>query len=447
MMGGFLIRLRALLAIMALCAGVRKGGIVADLLNVDVALQRILERISQLPDESVRTEDSLGRVLAQDVIAHVAIPPFPNSSMDGYALRAVDTASASAEQPVRLRVVSDVPAGHLSKHVVGPGEAARIMTGAPIPPGADAVVQVEWTDAGWTSGGDAELPDTVGVFRVVKPKANIRAAGEDLQEGQRVLSAGTVLRPQDIGVLVSLGETTVRVVRQPRVAIIATGDELVDLHEPLQPGQIRNSNSYVLAGLVRGLGGVPQQLPIARDTFADVRAVFEAALAGAPDLIVSSAGVSVGARDVVRAVVVELGELALWRVNLRPGKPLAFGQVGGVPYLGLPGNPVSTMVTFDVFVRPALLKLAGRPASVATAEAVVNEDMRFDGRRTYVRVLLRREGGVLRATPTGTQSSGVLLSMVLADGLMIVPEGMTHVAAGTRLPVRLLRSLTEIEGR
>src|SRR5690606_36851936 len=180
-----------------------------------------------------------------------AIPPFPNASMDGYAVRAADTAGASPEQTVRLRVVADVPAGHMSERVVGPGEAARIMTGAPIPPGADAVVQVELTDAGWTVGDEEHLPDTVGVFRVVKPGANIRAAGEDLPEGQRVLAAGTVLRPQDVGVLVSLGEASVRVVRQPRVAIIATGDELADLGEPLKPGQIRNSNSYVLAGLVR----------------------------------------------------------------------------------------------------------------------------------------------------------------------------------------------------
>lgn len=409
-------------------------------MSVDEAVQRILSQIAALPAEEIAAVDALGRVLAEAIMAEVDIPPFDNSSMDGYAVRAADVAGASQERPVRLAVVADIPAGHVSERALRPGEAARIMTGAPLPPGADAVVQVELTDARWTRDDAADLSATVGILRPAAVGDNVREAGEDLRRGQAVLQAGTALRPQDLGVLVSLGRAQVRVVRQPRVAIIATGDELVEVGDPPGPGQIRNSNSTVIAGLVAQYGGVPIRLPIARDQLGAVRARFAEALAAQPDLIVSTAGVSVGAHDLVRTVIEELGALSLWRVNLRPGKPLAYGQVGGVPFFGLPGNPVSTMITFDLFVRPALLKQAGRSTAAPTATAAVTEAMAFDGRETYVRVTLREQAGQLIAEPTGTQSSGALLSMVLADGLLIVPAGTKHVAAGTELKVRLLRA-------
>jgi molybdopterin molybdotransferase len=392
--------------------------------------------------EKVPTPEALGRVLAQDIVAAADIPPFANSGMDGYAVRAADSVSAALDSPVQLTVVADIPAGVVPDRAVGPHEAARIMTGAPLPDGADAVIPVEDTDDEWRAGDDVPLADAVRVYRAARSGANVRPAGEDMHAGQTILHRGAVLRPQDIGVLIALSRGEVPVFRQPRVALLSTGDELADIHEPLAPGHIRNSNSYVLAGLVAAHGGLPIRLPVARDTLDDVRQRVDEALSHQPDLIVSSAGVSVGTHDVVRAVIEEFGALDLWRVNLRPGKPLAFGHVRGIPYFGLPGNPVSTMVTFDVFVRPALYQMTGRdPSAVPQVMALTGEAIESDGRRTYLRVTLKREEGEWIALLTGTQSSGALLSMVLADGLLIVPEGVTTLPAGSRLPVRLLRDL------
>lgn len=410
-----------------------------DLLRVEDAIRQIHAELTPLPAEAVPLSAALGRVLAEDVIADVSLPPFANSSMDGFAVRAEDVVGATAQTPVRLALVMDIPAGAAPERELGPGQAARIMTGAPLPEGADAVVPVEETDGTWDAGQKAPLPPAVSVFRGVRAGANVRPVGEDIQAGQAVIEAGTVLRPAEIGVLASLGQAQVTVIRQPRVAILATGDELVDADEPLTPGKIRNSNSYVLAALVAEHGGLPIPIPAARDTLDDTRRRFHEALSHEPDLILTSAGVSVGAHDVVRTVLEELGRVHLWRVNLRPGKPLAFGRLRGVPFFGLPGNPVSTMVTFDVLVRPALLRLAGRPDTLPIVEAALGEDVRSDGRRTYLRVKLRREGGAWIATSTGTQSSGAQMSMVLADGLLILPEGVTEAKAGERYPVRLLR--------
>lgn len=413
-----------------------------DLLPVDEVIQRILERMMVLDSEEVPVDQTLGRVLAADVIAGENVPPFANSSMDGYAVRAADTLQADADSPVRLSVVGTITAGTVLERVIAPGEAARIMTGAPMPPGADAVVPVEQTGDHWQSDGRAPLPESVTIYRRVQPGENVRPVGEDIRAGQTVLQAKTILRPQDIGVLVSLGWGRVPVIRQPRVAVLSTGDELVDVNEPLAPGKIRNSNSYVLSGLVTMCGAIPIRLPMCHDSLEDVRRCFRETLAHRPDLLLSSGGVSVGTHDVVRTVVDELGHINLWRVNVRPGKPLVFGEVQGVPFFGLPGNPVSAMVTFDIFVRPALRVMGGQPSEdTATVMAVVGEHIRSDGRRSYLRVKLTREADTLVARTTGTQSSAVLLSMVQADGLLIIPEGMADVPVGTSLPVRLLRHL------
>lgn len=413
----------------------------ADLLNVDVALERILGSFHQLPAETLHLAEILGRVLAEDITAETDVPPFPNSSMDGYAVRAVDVASASQEHPVQLRVSMDIPAGSAPERALGAGEAARIMTGAPLPDGADAVIPVENTDSQWRAGDNTELPENVVIYRSAQPGDSVRPTGEDIHFGQRILAAGTTLRAEEIGVLAAIGRAYVSVIRQPRVAILSTGDELVDVLEPLGQGQIRDSNSYTLTALVKTYGGIPIVISRARDTVEDVRRRFQEALAEEPNLILSSAGVSVGAFDVVRTVIDELGKVDFWRINLRPGKPLAFGQVCDVPFFGLPGNPVSAMVTFDVFVRPAILKLGGRADVARTVTAVLGEDLRSDGRRSYLRVRLTRENGTLVARTTGTQSSGALTSMLLADGLLIVPEDVKQAAAGSEFPVRLLREL------
>lgn len=410
-----------------------------ELLNVDVAVGQVLTQIAPLPAEEISITQALGRTLAHTIQSEINLPPFANSSMDGYALRAADLTQASQDHPANLRVVMDIPAGSSPSQTVNPGEAARIMTGAPLPPGADAVVPVEDSDNQWQAGDDVPLPETVRIFRRVKSGDYIRPAGEDIATGQTVLQAGTTLRPQDIGMLVALGYASIPVIRQPRVAIISTGDELVEAGEPLTPGKIRDVNSHTIAGLVTVYGGIPLRLPIARDLLAEVRQVFRDALAQKPDIIISSAGVSVGTYDVVRTVLDELGEISFWRVNLRPGKPVAFGQIEGVPFFGLPGNPVSAMVTFDVFVRPTMLKLQHQPETLQTAQAIIAEDIPSDGRRSYLRVKLSREAGRLIAYSTGTQSSGALMSMVLADALLIVPEDVKLVSAGTEMTVRLLR--------
>lgn len=410
-----------------------------DLMSVDDALTRILADMRLLPSEQIPLENALGRVLAQPVYATENIPPFDNSSMDGYAIRAEDVTGAAAGSGITLQVVMDIPAGAQAAHPLQTGQAARIMTGAPIPPGADAVIPVEDTDGQWDPANPPTHPYSVTFFRQVSAGGYIRPAGEDIASGALVFEAGTMLRPQEIGVLASLGQAVVAVIRQPRVAILTTGDELLEANQPLAPGKIRDSNSYALASLVTAHGGIALRLPIARDSLDAVRALFDNALAHSPDMIVSSAGVSVGAADLIRTVLAEYGEIDFWRINLRPGKPLAFGHIRGIPFFGLPGNPVSAMVTFDVLVRPALLKQAGKAAEWPLAIAVVDEPMKSDGRRSYIRVRLTRSEGEFHASATGTQSSGALMSMVLADGLLIIPENMRDIPAGARLPVRLMK--------
>ncbi len=416
----------------------------ADLLSVDLALTKILATIHPLSSEVISLENSLGRILAQDVVSTVNLPPFPNSSMDGFAVRSADTLGASQSSGITLRLIADIPAGTAPSVKIRQGEAARIMTGAPMPEGADAVIPVENTDAQWTPGSDEPLPESVNIQRSLKSGDYIRLAGEDIRSGELLIKQGIKLRAAELGLLAAIGHAQVTVIRQPRVAILSTGDELIDINAELTPGKIRDSNGYTLAALVTENGGIPLKIPTARDTLNDVRRCFQEALNQKPDIILSSAGVSVGAFDVVRTVIDELGKVDFWKINLRPGKPLAYGQIGGIPFFGLPGNPVSAMVTFDVFVRPTLLHMAHLNDDAAYVEAVTGEVISSDGRRSYVRVKLKRENNQWIAHTTGTQSSGALSSMMLADGLLIIPEEVTSLPAGSTLPVRLLRSLQEL---
>jgi len=410
-----------------------------NLLNVDEAIAKILENISPLPDETIPLMETLSRTLAADVVAEINLPPFANSSMDGYAVQSEDVQTATTEHPVSLDVVMDIPAGFAPQKRLQSGQAARIMTGAPLPDGADAVIPVEDTDSPWDRSQAGDLPEHVGIKRSVKAGDYVRPIGEDIQAGTTVLKKGTPIRAAEMGILAALGYANVKVFRKPRVAILSTGDELVRVDEPLTPGKIRDVNTYTLTGLLRSLNANVLHFPIAKDTYDAVRKVFDDAIAQQPDMIISSAGVSVGAADFVKEVLEELGSVNFWRINLRPGKPLAFGQLQGVPFFGLPGNPVSVMVTFEVLVRPAIMKMSGREVKAQTVETVVDENLTSDGRRSYLRVNLEERNGVLYATTTGTQSSGALMSMVLADGLLIVPEGVKDVPAGTKLAVYPLR--------
>lgn len=408
------------------------------LLNVDEAIERILSQIEQLPAESVDLTEALGRVLAEDIVSDIMLPPFANSSMDGYALCADDTTGADKDSPATLRVIMDIPAGIVPPLALAAGQAARIMTGAPLPDGANAIVPVEETDGQWTD--DNALPEQVSVFRSLKPGNYVRPAGEDVNVGDLILERMTELQAAEIGALAALGRAQVPVIRRPKVAILPSGDEIIPVSEPLAPGKIRDVNSYTLQSLLRKYGAEPIVMPVARDTMDDIRSQFNSALELSPDMLISSAGASVGAADFAYAVLQELGHVDFWKINLRPGKPLAFGELQGIPFFGLPGNPVSVMVTFDVIVRPTLLKMTGHADDWVEVHAKLAENLRSDGRRSFVRVTLikDRDGGWL-ASATGTQSSGALMSMVRADGLLIVPEGVTHVNSGEVMRVRVLR--------
>jgi len=394
----------------------------------------VLERIARLEPETVPILDSLGCVLASDVVSDIDVSPFDNSAMDGYAVQAADTGGATDECPVVLRVVDHVAAGFMPKVAVGRGEASRIMTGAPVPDGADAIVMVEHTQAleeGGSTGG------TVAVRRAATAGDHIRRAGEDVRVGELVLRAGEVVNAASIGLMAAVGTPAPRVYRRPRVAIVSTGDELVEVDTVPGPGQIRNSNSYSLAAQVLAAGGVPHILGIARDNEADTRAL----LGRAPefDLMVTTGGVSMGDFDVVKTVLEQIGELDFWKVAMRPGAPQTYGTIGGTPFFGLPGNPTSTMVGFELFVRPAIRKMRGfadldRPRVLA----ILAEDVRKKSdRRYFMRGVLTRVEGAAPGAPahearlSGNQSSAMLSSMHRANCLISLPEGLSSVVAGS----------------
>jgi molybdopterin molybdotransferase len=399
------------------------------LLNVDEALSAILEKIPVLGPEETMLDQALGRVLAEDVCADIHVPPFDNSAMDGYAVRAADTADAAPAGPVTLRVIADLPAGYLPDRPVGPGEAVRIMTGAPLPSGADAIVRVEDTEPG---------PGTVLLRAPSRPGRDVRLAGEDVRAGDLVLPRGTYVRPAEVGMLAMLGRRSVHVVRRPRVAVLTTGDELVDVDEPLTPGKIRNVNLYSIAAQVRWYGGEPISLGVARDTLEDLEAKIRKGMSA--DLLVTSAGVSVGDYDVVKIVLDKLGRIDFWRVNMKPAKPIAFGRIGTIPMFGLPGNPASSMVAFEEFVRPAILKMQGRralkkPALWAIADVPLDNR---GGRRSFVRGYVYRDDGQHRVRPAGVEGAGIMTAMVRANCFIVIPEAVERVAVGDTVSVELL---------
>lgn len=412
------------------------------MISVEEALAEILGHVRPLELERVSILDALGRLLAEEIISDIDIPPFHNSAMDGYAVRSVDVVGATSETPVTLRVVGSVAAGYVAGMQVESGTAVRIMTGAPLPVGADAVVPYEDTsDFDRSKTARLAVPaDKIEVRAAVVLHDHVRPAGEDIRRDERVMAPGRVIRPQEIGVLASLGRETVLVHRRPRVAILATGDELLEVHEPLEPGKIRNSNEYTNAALVTRTGGVPIRLGIARDTKADLTAKIRSGLEQGADLFLTSGGVSVGDYDVVKDVLGTEGKMQFWQVCMKPGKPLAFGLLsGGVPLIGLPGNPVSAMVSFEQFARPAILKMLGHTdLSKPTVQAIIDEPLTNSGRRGFLRVIVTRQTEGYHARPTGEQGSGVLTSMAKANGLAIVPEGIQFVEAGSQLTVQML---------
>jgi molybdopterin molybdotransferase len=399
------------------------------MLTVEEARARILERIHPLPAEDIPLTSALGRVLAADAIAGESLPPFVNSAMDGYAVRSADTVDASPQSPRRLRLAGEVPAGRVYEGKVVAGEAVRILTGAPLPDGSDAVLQQELTEAGdgWVSL-HAEAP----------AGTNLRWPGDDVQSGTLLVAGGTELGPAEIALLAALGVHPVRVTRRPRVAILSTGDELAPLGETPKPGQIRESNSpYLVAAAIRA-GAETVPLGIARDRAEDLRAKLEQARAA--DLVLTSGGVSVGDYDLVKQMLDEQGGIEFWRVRMRPGKPVAFGMLGETPLLGLPGNPVSAAVTFELFGRPAIRKMLGcRQVERPVVEVVLDgEDIARGDRRHYVRARLDSRAGTLIARTTGEQGSHIISSLRGATALLVVEIGEGVVRAGEHLPALLL---------
>jgi molybdopterin molybdotransferase len=397
------------------------------------ALAAVLAETPVLGSETVAAPEARGRVLAQAVVSARRIPPFDNSAMDGYAVRAADLAGAAPPHPVALRLAFEVAAGGAPPAALRSGEAARILTGAPLPSGADAVVRQEDTE---------RAGERVLVRVAPRLRENVRDAGEDVEAGQTVLEPGRVLGPAELGMLAALGRSTVAVHQRPRVALLSGGDELVEPDGDVAGGKIVSSNSWSLAAACRELGAEPVYLGIARDTPQDVEAKLRAGLRA--DVLVSSAGVSVGDRDHVRGVLEKLGcELLFWGVEMKPGYPLAFGRFPGeaAPLaFGLPGNPVSALVTFEQFVRPALRKMMGfRSWFRPLVEARVAERLRkAPGRLHFVRVQLERRDGEVVARSTGSQGSGVLRSLTLAQGLLIFPAEAAELRAGERAAVQVL---------
>jgi molybdopterin molybdotransferase len=397
----------------------------------------VLDSVSPLDPVEVSILDALGLVAAEEVKATEQIPPFDNSAMDGYAVRAEDTAGASRQNPVVLKVLMDLPAGRHTDQAVGPGEAIRIMTGAPVPPGADTVVQVELTERA--------ADGRVRILAEHKKEKNIRLAGEDIALGQSVVRNGDEIGPAKIGMLASVGRAKLKVVRRPVVAILATGDELLDAAEPLEPGKIRSSNSYTLISQARACGAEARYLGIARDTKNEVRAHLDRGLSA--DMIVSSGGVSVGDYDYVKDALEELGvEFKFTKVAIKPGKPTVFGLLGGKPVFGLPGNPVSSMVTFEQFVRPALLKMMGKRRLLRpVVDAVLEQDIsKKPERMSLIRAVARKEGSQYRVSTTGPQGSGILVSMDIANAIIMFMPGTERLKKGERVKVQLI-DMPEVE--
>ena len=404
------------------------------MLTVTEARERILSHFKTNSIETVSLIDAANRILGTDILADGDYPPFDNSSVDGFALRSEDS-SASA---VTLNVVADIPAGSAPTVTLQPGQAARIMTGAQMPLGADCVIMVEETDFNVRSAGTT-APKTVTFSKQMRAGENVRAHGTDIRAGEQVLMKGRTLKPQDLGLLATLGHANVNVHKKARVALMSSGDELLDANAPLEPGKIRDANSYSLAAALQNADADVIRLGVARDTRESVTQLLDKAANEQVDMILSSAGVSVGAFDYIKEVIDANGKMDFWRVNMRPGKPLAFGEYRGIPFIGLPGNPVSAFVGFEVFVRPVLERLNGKmDGGRQTVRVRCEEEIESDGRESYLRARIQVKNGIRIAILTGHQGSGNLLSLVQADALLIIPAGVKCVPAGSEVDAILL---------
>jgi molybdopterin molybdotransferase len=401
-------------------------------ISVEAALERILAGCSPCETIDVAADTAAGCVIARDVVAPHPLPPFTNSGMDGFAVRVADIAGASPARPVLLPAIGMSQAGGPAAPAVAPGTTVRVMTGAPLPQGAEAVVPIE--DVEERPGRQVSF---VGPTRAGR---HVRPFGEDVPEGQIAIPAGKLARPAEVGLLAALGVERVAVVRRPRVAIISTGDELLRPGEPLAPGRIRDANSPALAAFVAEQGGVPLPLGIAGDTHAELRAKVEAAKQARADVIITSAGASAGDYDIVRGLMAEQDALEIWRVNIKPGRPLLYGRVEGIPLIGLPGNPAAALIVAELIVRPAIERMRGLPPSRRlTVRAALDAPQRGSERRHYIRALVQWDGESYRAITRGIGAgSGALTTLVRSNALLIIPEGTGELAAGSQVEAILL---------
>ncbi|NOZ22848.1 MAG: molybdopterin molybdotransferase MoeA [Planctomycetes bacterium] len=397
---------------------------------VEEAEKIVLDSVTRIDSEEVRITEAYGRTIAETVMSDDDIPCYDNSAMDGYAVRKEDVASASQDSPVELELIEEIPAGTIPQKTVEAGTAIKIMTGAPIPEGADAIVILEDTESDGSK------------VKVLAPvtKDHIRPKGEDIAAGSRVIEDGTLLRSQEIGMLASVGRQQIKVARRPRVAILSTGDEVIPHDQPLERGKVRNSNAFTLRGLIQDAGAVPIDLGIAKDTKNELRRALKRGLNA--DLLITSGGVSVGEYDFVKDALEEVGmELKYWKVQMKPGKPSVFGTIGKTLAFGLPGNPVSVMVGFEVFVRPAILKMMGRKeVRRPLVHAILDDEkVKHKGkRRSFVCGRVRVAAGAFHVTVRGPQGSGMLRSMSRANALLVLPKDTPAPQKGDTVSVLLL---------
>lgn len=403
--------------------------------TVERAREMMLQGVCRMPDEKIAITEALGRVVMENIVVDSDIPPLDNSAMDGYGVIAADTVAATSRKPLKLTVVATIPAGQQFNGEITSGETVRIMTGAPLPAGVDAIVKRELVD---------EHDDHVFLSEPVLPGNDIRYAGEDVRAGETVITAGQVITPAMVGMMASVGYPYVAVVQRPRIAVITTGDEIVDFHENPAGGKIRNSNSFSLAALIHHAGGIPVTFPIVRDDPARLKQMVEQAAATA-DLVLTTGGVSMGDYDFVRTVLNDVaGGIGFWKVKMKPGRPLVYGVVNGVALVGLPGNPVSVMISFEQFVRPMIKKMSGYPSSgwlLPRVRVIAGEDLPgASGRRHFMRGILRKKAGdgQYEVFMTGPQGSGILRSMVLGNCLIVLAEHTVAVKKGEPVEVELL---------
>lgn len=402
------------------------------LLSVESARTIILEKFKAKNSVVLPIEQSMGKILSKDIYAILNLPPFNNSSMDGFAVLANDISGVSEVNPVELKIIEDIAAGTAPKHHLHPGQASRIMTGAPLPPGADAVVPVEFTNFS-DRYYQKELPSRIKVFKPVSPGDYIRPEGQDIQVGEKIFSKGHKLRAQDLGFLAAQGFGEIETVQQPAIALLSSGDELTQPGEMLHPGKIYDSNTITVKTLLESFGAKVIDLGVAKDDLQDIKTKLLNIQTLNIDLLVSTAGVSVGVYDFIRDVILEDGHLSFWKVNIRPGKPLTFGEYQKIPFIGLPGNPVSAFVSALVFIKPIINQLLGIQENLVFNSAILDEEIVSDGRESYLRAEISIDKGNYHARLASHQGSGNIFSLVCANALLIIPAGVKSVPKGNEV--------------